>query len=104
MLAVVFALEKFRSYLLDNTFTLITDSNSLKEILNQPKTSRKIERWRLLVMEYIFKVEHRKGTLNTNADALSRLPQMEEYELLPYQPMSNYTAYPRPNPPQSNMV
>ena len=74
MLAVIFALEKFRSYLIDYTFTLVTDSIALVHILNTPKASRKIERWRLLVMEYNFKVKHRKGTSNANADALSRLP------------------------------
>ena len=34
-------------------------------------------RWALALQEYDFKLEYRKGSLNTNADALSRMPMMQ---------------------------
>ena len=38
------------------------------------KLTRKLARWSLLLQEYDFTVEHRKGVENTNVDYLSRYP------------------------------
>ena len=38
------------------------------------KLTGKLARWSLLLQEYDFTVEHRKGVDNTNADCLSRYP------------------------------
>ena len=73
-LAVVWATSHFRLYLFDNFFTLVTDHEPLKWIMTTEKLTGKLARWSLLLQEYDFTVEHRKGIDNTNADCLSRCP------------------------------
>ena len=47
VLAVHWALEKFRHYLLGRKFDLITDNKALQSILTSEKKSKKIIRWLL---------------------------------------------------------
>ena len=73
-LAVVWATRHFRQYLFGNSFHLVTDHEPLKWIMTTEKLTRKLARWSLLLQEYDFTVEHRKGVDNTNADCFSRYP------------------------------
>ena len=74
LLAVVFAVEYFRVYLLGRKFLLLTDHIALRWLHStEPKGRR--ARWIMDLQEYEFEVHHRPGTQNSNADALSRLPQ-----------------------------
>ena len=74
LLAVVFAVEYFRVYLLGRKFLLFTDHNALRWLHSaEPKGRR--ARWIMDLQEYEFEVQHRPGAQNSNADALSRLPQ-----------------------------
>ena len=73
-LAVVWATSHFRPYLFGNSFHLVTDHEPLKWIMTTTKLTGKLARWSLLLQEYDFTVEHRKGIENTNADCLSRYP------------------------------
>ena len=74
LLAVVFAVEYFRVYLLGRKFLLFTDHNALRWLHStEPKGRR--ARWIMDLQEYEFEVQHRPGTQNCNADTLSRLPQ-----------------------------
>ena len=74
LLAVVWATSHFRSYLFGNSFTLVTDHEPLKWIMTTQKLAGKLAKWSLLLREYDFKVEHRAGIDNTNADCLSHYP------------------------------
>ena len=70
--AVVFGCRKFEHILKFKKFKLITDSAALK-FLHSSKNSRGvIFRWMVELSDYNFDVEHKKGSLNKNADALSR--------------------------------
>ena len=73
-LAVVFATDYYRVYLLGKHFTLITDHSALRW-LHSVEPKGRIARWVMDLQEYTFDVKHRPGTANQNADALSRLPQ-----------------------------
>ena len=73
-MAVVWAIGHFRQYLFGNSFHLVTNHEPLKWIMTTEKLTRKLARWSLLLQEYDFTVEHRKGVDNTNADCLSRYP------------------------------
>ena len=73
-LAVVWATGHFRAYLFGNSFALVTDHEPLKWIMTTQKLTGKLALWSLLLQEYDFKVEHRAGATNTNADCLSRYP------------------------------
>ena len=74
-LAVVWATKHFREYLFGTPFTLITDHEPLKWLMQTNKTTGKLARWSLLLQEYDMTVVHKRGALNTNADCLSRFPK-----------------------------
>ena len=70
-LAIVFALKQFRHYLLGRKFQLLTDHAPL-QWLSAQKMEGMLCRWALAMQEFDFDISYRKGSLNTNADALSR--------------------------------
>ena len=72
-LAIVFAVEHFRVYLLGRTFTLITDHSAL-QWLHSVEPKGRIARWIMTLQEYSFTIKHRPGISHGNADGLSRLP------------------------------
>ena len=71
-LAVIYALKQFRHYLLGRYFEIVTDHAPL-QVLSAQKMEGMLCRWALAIQEYDFSIMHRKGSLNNNADALSRL-------------------------------
>ena len=70
-LAIAFALKQFRHYLLGRKFSLLTDHAPLQWLSSQ-KMEGLLARWALATQEYDFNITHRKGSENSNADALSR--------------------------------
>ena len=76
-LAIVWAIRKFRHYLLGACFTLRTDHKPL-EWLDSAKKSRshsqRLERWSLELQAYEFNTTYQPGIKNQVADALSRHP------------------------------
>ena len=76
--AVVWALERYRPYILGTKFTVITDHKALLSLKTKNSTNRRIVRWQLLLTEYDFTIIHRKGKDNVTADYLSRFPIQSE--------------------------
>nr|GEW34629.1 reverse transcriptase domain-containing protein [Tanacetum cinerariifolium] len=73
MLAVVYAFEKFRSYLIMNKSIVYTDHPALKYLFAKKDSKARLLRWVLLLQDLIFKVIDTKGAENLAADHLSRL-------------------------------
>ena len=73
-LAVYWAVEHFYPYIGYNKFYLVTDNAALKWLHTSGLKQRR-GRWIHMLQEYDFEVIHRAGKKNTNADALSRIPQ-----------------------------
>ncbi|GJS58361.1 reverse transcriptase domain-containing protein [Tanacetum coccineum] len=73
MLAVVYAFEKFRSYLIMNKSIVYTDHSALKYLFAKKDAKARLLRWVLLLQEFDFKVVDTKGAENLAADHLSRL-------------------------------
>nr|GEZ21152.1 DNA-directed DNA polymerase [Tanacetum cinerariifolium] len=73
MLAVVYAFEKFRSYLIMNKSIVYTDYSALKYLFAKKDAKARLLRWILLLQEFDFKVVDTKGAENYAADHLSRL-------------------------------
>ena len=73
-LAIVWACEQLRPYLYGQKFMNQTDHDSLRWFLNVKHTSGRLVRWALTSGEYDFSIEHRRGKLNDNADAVSPSP------------------------------
>ena len=71
-LAVVWAISKFRYYLEGYRFTVITDHSSLRWLCNLRNPTGRLARWSLDLLEYDFKIVHRKAAMHPVPDALSR--------------------------------
>nr|GEY19919.1 DNA-directed DNA polymerase [Tanacetum cinerariifolium] len=61
MLAVVYAFEKFRSYLIMNKSIVYTDHSTLKYLFTKKDLKARFLRWVLLLQEFTFKVVDTKG-------------------------------------------
>nr|GFC18341.1 reverse transcriptase domain-containing protein [Tanacetum cinerariifolium] len=73
MLAVVYAFENFRSYLIMNKSIVYTDHSALKYLFSKKDAKARLLRWILLLQEFDFKVIDTRGTENYAADHLSCL-------------------------------
>nr|GFC90196.1 reverse transcriptase domain-containing protein [Tanacetum cinerariifolium] len=78
MLAVVYAFEKFRSYLIMNKCIVHTDHSALKYLFAKKDAKARLLRWVLLLQEFDFDVLDTKGSENLAADHLSRLEKPYE--------------------------
>ena len=79
-LAIMLGVKAFAIYLLGKPFVLQTDNRALVWLKTLKDKNSRLTRWSLALQPYTFMVEHRKGTANANADALSRLPMQREEE------------------------
>nr|GEV40559.1 reverse transcriptase domain-containing protein [Tanacetum cinerariifolium] len=71
MLAVVYAFEKFQSYLIMNKSIVHTDHFALKYLFVKKDAKARLLRWVLLLQEFDFKVLDTKGAENLAADHLA---------------------------------
>nr|GFA11808.1 DNA-directed DNA polymerase [Tanacetum cinerariifolium] len=71
MLAVVYAFEKFQSYLIMNKNIVHTDHSALKFLFAKKDAKARLLRWVLLLQEFDFKVLDTKGAENLAADHLA---------------------------------
>ncbi len=72
-LVMVFALHKFRHYLLGNKFVFYVNHMALVYLVNQPQVSRRIARWLLLFLKYDFIVVYKPNKTHVVTIALSKL-------------------------------
>ena len=73
-LALVEAVQTYHPYLANTEFEVFTDHISLTWLQKIKLASGRLARWSLRLQEYKFKITHRPGVRNQNADTLSRLP------------------------------
>ncbi|CAN6560268.1 unnamed protein product [Malus baccata var. baccata] len=78
LLAVVFALDKFRSYLIGTKVIVFTDHAALKYLLTKKEAKPWLIRWMLLLQEFDIEIREKKGSENVVADHLSRMVHNEE--------------------------
>ena len=97
-LGVFWAINHFRQYLLCSDFELHTDCSALVKIFGPKNTlggcaAGRLSRWAVGLMEYSFTVKHIKGTSNSTADSLSRLPVVTPGTVsAPFPPVQNATG------------
>nr|GEV63758.1 reverse transcriptase domain-containing protein [Tanacetum cinerariifolium] len=73
LLAVVYAFEKFRPYLVLSKSIVYTDHSALKYMFNKQDAKLRLLRWVLLLQEFDFTILDKKRAENLAADHLSRL-------------------------------
>ena len=73
LLAIVWATKYFRPYLYGRKFNIITDHKPLQWLFSLKDPNSKLYRWRTKLEEFDYSIIYKKGSSNTNADALSRI-------------------------------
>ncbi|CAM8978312.1 unnamed protein product [Rhodiola kirilowii] len=73
MLAVVYAFEKFRQYLLCSKTIVYTDHAAIKYLLSKKESKPRLICWVLFLQEFDIEIRDKKGAENLVADHLSRL-------------------------------
>ncbi|RVW21278.1 Retrovirus-related Pol polyprotein from transposon 17.6 [Vitis vinifera] len=71
LLVVVFALDKFRAYLVGSFIIVFTDHSALKYFLTKQDAKARLIRWILLLQEFDLQIRDKKGVENVVADHLS---------------------------------
>jgi len=78
LLAIVFALEKFRSYLLGTRVIVYTDHAALKYLLKEAESKPRLIRWMLWLQEFDLEICDQSGAQNLVANHLSRIERVSE--------------------------
>ncbi|PWA66127.1 reverse transcriptase domain-containing protein [Artemisia annua] len=81
MLAVIYAFEKFRPYLLLKKCIVYTDHSALKYLMAKQDAKPRLMRWVLLLQEFNVEIRDKKGAENLAADHLSRLENPHQSDL-----------------------
>lgn len=75
LLAIVFAMEKYRSYLMGAKVIIHTDHAVLRYLMTKKDSKARLMRWVLLLQEFDLENVDRKGSDNQVADHLSLLEE-----------------------------
>lgn len=74
-LALIWAVQILRPYLEFRHFTVFIDHAGLKCVMSLTDVSNsRLARWRMQLLRFDMHIKYRKGSENTIADAISRLP------------------------------
>jgi hypothetical protein len=78
LLAIVKALKKWRSSLLNVYFKVMTDHHTLESFQAQKDMSHRQSRWSMYMADFDYEIHYVKGEDNSVADALSCLPNLKD--------------------------
>lgn len=70
LLAIIFGLKEYKSYLIGKKFTIKTDISSLKMLIKYKDLSRQLAKWIDFLSKFEFKIIYKKDCKHNNADGL----------------------------------
>ena len=77
IITIVYALEKFISYLVGSRVIIFTDHGAIKYLLTKVDSKPRLIRWVLLIQEFDIMIKDKKGSKNVVVGHLSRLVNEE---------------------------
>ncbi len=96
----MFAVKRFRPYLLGTNFTVFSDHNPLQSIASLMDPHGRLARWLMFLQNFHFEVKYRPGKQNGNADALTQCAAVRQpstdpdfNKLLLNQPVNSESEY-----------
>lgn len=81
LMAIVFAVTKWQHYLMILPFTIKTDQKRLKFLLEHKISTPFQQKWLSKLAGFDFTVEYKCGKDNRAADALSRIPNLQLFNM-----------------------
>ena len=80
MLAMVFACEKFRSYILGSHVVIHTDHDGIRYLIAKNDENPRLIKWVLLLQEFDLEIKDKRGSDNVIVEYLSRLERIAGIE------------------------
>lgn len=71
--AMIFAIKRFKHYLLDNPFVIVSDHAPLQWLGGFSEANGKLGRWAYKLSKMKYRIQYRPGRVHQNADCLSRI-------------------------------
>ena len=78
ILAIVFACEKYRPYILGSHVIVHTDHAAIKYLMSKKEAKPRLIRWVLLLKEFDLEIKDKRGCDNVIADHLSRVERTKQ--------------------------
>ena len=72
LLVVIFALDKFRSYLISSLTVVYSDHTAIRYLMSKQDAKPRLLQWILLIQEFNLIIKDKKGAENIVGDNLSR--------------------------------
>uniref|UniRef100_W8B0Q9 Retrotransposable element Tf2 155 kDa protein type 3 n=1 Tax=Ceratitis capitata TaxID=7213 RepID=W8B0Q9_CERCA len=76
VLAIIQALKKWRIYVIDKRFKIVSDCNAFALTMKKKDVPLRVSRWAMYLQDFDYVTEHRPATKMKHVDALSRMTAM----------------------------